>query len=205
MVVYDGRQWHQDWLDTWCGPDACRIAVERAFVLGAVTGAYFVPPRDWRRVWNYVSEIGPREVARKIVSRRQESVRNEKFLSLVQGTVVQGPATGGNLAVGTHVFALCTLHPYAERTRRGGRAIGAAGHDADGHLPAQSATGIAFVAAPRPRGWEPVRADAGWRRGERRIPADPPLVEAAFARGERAALQCIRGRGRHGRAGNRGT
>jgi predicted dehydrogenase len=113
MDVFDGRQWHRDWLDPWCGPDACRLAVQRAFVLGPVTGAYFVPPRDWRRVWNYVSEIGPREVARKIISRRREALRNDKYVSLVQGTVLQAAQHQGSPQLGTPVLALCLLHPFA--------------------------------------------------------------------------------------------
>jgi len=111
MDVFDGQQWRHGCLDAWCGPTDCRIAVEHTLVLGPVRGAYFVQPRDLRRVVNYLREIGPRDVVRKIVSRRRESARNEKFLTLVAGTVLHAPIGGPR--PGTAVLAICPLHPRA--------------------------------------------------------------------------------------------
>lgn len=184
MDVFDGRGWQRDWLDPWCGPDACRIDVRRALVLGPVTGAYFVQPRDWRRVWNYVSEIGPREVARKIVSRRREAARNEKYLSLVEGTIVQPSTREGTPPAGARVLGLCPLHPFAsERVVVHDTLVRPATAVWDAVAPGSIATARASAAPPEGRALDRL---AGWHPDSGRLP-DATLVETAFAEALAAA------------------
>ncbi len=186
MDAFDGRQWHRGWLDPWCGPDACRLTVHRALVLGPVTGAYFVQPRDWRRVWNYVSEIGPREVARKIASRRREATRNEKYVSLVSGTVVQGSVLPGAPPVGARVVALCPLHPFASERVVVHAALTRPGAGTFEEV----ATGtLATALAATPLGGDSALAAlAGWHPESGHAP-DATTIDAAFVEAIAAARQ----------------
>lgn len=50
---------------------------------------YFVRPKSLRLLWNYLKEIGPREVLKKVVSRSEEKFRNEKFISCGIGRIIK--------------------------------------------------------------------------------------------------------------------
>lgn len=102
-------EWTGEFLDYACGPRACRIAVDAWLALAPVDGLYFVRPKDPRMVWNYLRELGPRAVWRKICSRWAERDRNEKFVSCGIGRVLSSPA--GGPPVGADVVFLAPKHP----------------------------------------------------------------------------------------------
>jgi predicted dehydrogenase len=78
-------------------------------VLGAVEGAYVVRDRDPRIILNYLREIGPREVLRKVISRTGERLRNEKYVSCGLGTVVESRSPA--VRPGDDVVFLAPFHP----------------------------------------------------------------------------------------------
>jgi predicted dehydrogenase len=83
--------------DKWCDgyPDYyrpnnyVRVKILALLNIKKIEGLYFVRSRDLRIVWNYIKEIGIREVAKKVVSRSNEKHRNNKYVSIGLGTVVQ--------------------------------------------------------------------------------------------------------------------
>jgi len=61
-------------------------------------------------LWNYLGEIGPLNVARKVISRRNERGRNDKRVSCGIGRILAGPEQG-DLAPGDHVVFLAPVAP----------------------------------------------------------------------------------------------
>lgn len=92
-ALLDGN-WREGPLDYFRAPHDYRLRPLLWRNVVAVEDIYFVRPRSWRLVFNYLREIGPREVARKVRSRTQERHRNEKWLSCGLGLVLEGPAAG---------------------------------------------------------------------------------------------------------------
>ncbi|MCP5058705.1 MAG: Gfo/Idh/MocA family oxidoreductase [bacterium] len=86
-----GNQWTDTTLDYYRSPGSYRIQVWKFANLDQLSGIYFVPERDLRLLWNYVREVGAVGVWRKVASRLQERNRNEKFLSLGVGEIVECP------------------------------------------------------------------------------------------------------------------
>jgi predicted dehydrogenase len=74
---------------------------------------YFVRRGSWRLLWNYLRELGPLEVARKVVSRRSERHRNSKFVSVGLGRVLEAP-TDADLSPGAPVAFLAPCHPACQ-------------------------------------------------------------------------------------------
>jgi len=112
MFVLTGGKWTDGYLDEHREPGACRVQVSAWLRLHRIDDLYFVPDRDWRRVSNYVREIGSREVWRKIRSRLAERGRNEKVLAVGVGRIVE-PADGQALPAGTPVLFVAPCHPVA--------------------------------------------------------------------------------------------
>lgn len=81
--------WTGPYLDYHRPEGALRIRVAGIATVERIRTLYFEQPRDIRRVWNYVREVGPAEVVRKIRSRSNESERNEKYLWIGGGVVVE--------------------------------------------------------------------------------------------------------------------
>lgn len=115
MKVFVGNQWRDGFLD-YHRPDCdYRIAVRECANLEALGDLYLRPKRSLRLIWNYLREIGFRSVLRKIISRWQETFRNEKWLSVGFGEVLESPPNG-EFQVGETVLFLATSHPAcAER------------------------------------------------------------------------------------------
>lgn len=108
-ALVDG-QWREGFLDYHRGPGDCRVKVLAFLTLTKVEQLYFVRPKSARLVWNYLREIGFRDVLRKIVSRRDERFRNEKFLSVGFGLLLD-PGDHSGLSRGQCVLFIATAHP----------------------------------------------------------------------------------------------
>src|SRR5687768_15914548 len=112
-ILFEGK-WLDGFLDYHREPGEYRLGVLVWVTLHQLNGMYFVRPRSLRLVANYVREIGLREVWRKVVSRSGERVRNDKYLAVGIGRVLEGPA--GGLPAGTPVAFVAPAHPAcAER------------------------------------------------------------------------------------------
>lgn len=110
MRVFTGEKWTDGFLDYHYRPGDCRIKVLTCLTLGSVEELYFVRARSARLVWNYLREIGFRDVCRKIVSRHDERFRNEKFLSVGVGSV-QESGISSKLCEGDRVVFIAPAHP----------------------------------------------------------------------------------------------
>ncbi|SIO55249.1 Predicted dehydrogenase [Singulisphaera sp. GP187] len=104
-----GREWKGGYLDYACGEGETRIAVATWQNLGVVDNAFIKRPFDWRLIHNYLPEIGPRLVLRKILSRTRERVRNMKHVSCGLGRVLD--TRGDTFAQSDPVVFLAPFHP----------------------------------------------------------------------------------------------
>lgn len=110
MRVLVGGRWRAGFLDYARGAEEYRIEVEALQNLEGLEDLYFVRPRRPGFVLNYLREIGPRAVARKVRSRLGERYRNEKFLSWGLGRLLEAPNAAG-LQIGRSVAFLAPAHP----------------------------------------------------------------------------------------------
>lgn len=110
MKALVGGQWSDGFLDYHRRPEDCRIKVLACLTVASVEELYFVRSRSARLLWNYLREIGLRDVCRKIVSRHDERFRNEKFLSVGVGSV-QESGTSSKLCGGAPVLFIAPAHP----------------------------------------------------------------------------------------------
>jgi len=110
MKVLTNGEWWDGFLDYHRGPEDYRIKVLVCLTAATVEELYFVRSRSARLVWNYLREIGFRDVWRKIISRRDERLRNEKFLSVGVGSV-QESGTSSKLCEGDRVMFIAPTHP----------------------------------------------------------------------------------------------
>jgi predicted dehydrogenase len=115
MRILSNHGWGDTVLDAHLPPGAVRISVSGIVNIAKLDGVYFVRRKTWRLVWNYIREIGVANVLRKVCSRKREALRNEKYLSVGVGEVLQGEsaAPGGR---GSFVVFVAPCHPAcAER------------------------------------------------------------------------------------------
>lgn len=113
-ALVDG-QWTEGFLDYHRRPEDCRVKVLACLTLAKIEGLYFVRSRSVRLLWNYIQEIGISDVYRKIVSRREERFRNEKFLSVGLGKMIDSGDRSGGRVNGLILF-IAPSHPMcAER------------------------------------------------------------------------------------------
>ena len=110
MKVLLGDEWKAGFLDYYCGSREYRIQVLAWVNLERLEGVYFVRSRSLRLVWNYLREVGPTEVLRKISSRSQERYRNEKYVSCGLGRVIES-ADEVRVPIGQAVAFLAPNHP----------------------------------------------------------------------------------------------
>ncbi|MBW2229527.1 MAG: Gfo/Idh/MocA family oxidoreductase [Deltaproteobacteria bacterium] len=88
------RRWVDTTLDYYRAPDDYRVRVTALANIEQLTDLYFVRPRSARLIWNYLSQVGPVGVWRKVASRLQERFRNEKYVSFGYGEVLEAPERG---------------------------------------------------------------------------------------------------------------
>lgn len=105
-----GRRWRDGYLDYHRPPGELRIQVRAWFVLQSLTDVFVDQPRNWRRLYHYVREFGPREVYRKVRSRLAETLRDRKYLCAGWGEVLEADADAP-LAAGQVVAFIAPCHP----------------------------------------------------------------------------------------------
>lgn len=110
MRVLVNRRWRDDLLDYWRAADEYRIQVRAWATLSRIDGLYFVRGRSMRTLLNYLAEVEPADLLRKVRSRLGEAARNEKFLSVGLGSVIDGPP-GTHIRVGRGVAFVAPTHP----------------------------------------------------------------------------------------------
>lgn len=110
MKVLANGTWTDGFLDYHRGAGECRVRAIAWRTLERVDGLYFVRPKSVRLVYNYLREVGGREVLRKVVSRTEERLRNDKYVSCGFGQVMEH-GSGGKVAAGQYVVFLAPNHP----------------------------------------------------------------------------------------------
>ena len=95
MRVLVGSRWGDGFLDMHRAPGDCRLEVLAWLRLTPVSDLYFERSPSIARLVQYVREIGLRAAARKVRSRRDERVRNEKYLACGFGRVLEPSKAGG--------------------------------------------------------------------------------------------------------------
>jgi len=108
-ALIDG-QWRDGFLDYYRRPGDCRIRVMGCLTLAKIEGLYFVRAPKARLLWNYLREIGFRDVIRKIVSRHNERLRNQKFLSVGFGSILE-PGEYSTFDHGQLVLFIAAAYP----------------------------------------------------------------------------------------------
>ena len=93
MRILVGQRWQNGYLDPWKGPGERRITVRRWVIVEELDDLYVAQPFDVRRLIDYGREVGPVEVARKVMSRLAESDRNAKFAACGLGVDVENDET----------------------------------------------------------------------------------------------------------------
>ena len=93
MRVLSQAGWLDGYLDYHRGEREFRIRVLAWRIVRRVDDLYFVRPKSLRLVYNYLREVGGREVLRKIASRTKEQVRNEKYIACGVGQVLEQGAS----------------------------------------------------------------------------------------------------------------
>ncbi len=93
MRVLSRDGWRDGYLDYHRAECEYRIRVLAWRIVRRIDDLYFVRPQSARLVYNYLREVGGREVLRKIVSRRNEDVRNEKYISCGIGQILEQGAS----------------------------------------------------------------------------------------------------------------
>ena len=115
-----GKDWQDGYLDYHLSAGEARIAVGAWWVLEELTDRYNPQPRSLRRVWNYLREIGIRQVVRKTLARLKESVRDRPVIAVGIGQVLEG-SEGCPFGEGDRVLFIAPGHPRcAERVVLGG-------------------------------------------------------------------------------------
>lgn len=112
MKILAKNKWRGGFLDYHRNPEEYRLKILAIKNLEKIEDAYIVRPKSPRMVWNYLWRFGPRAVWRKIKSRLDEESRNEKFVSIGVGKVIEAPESG-NLEIGSRVIFILPLHPAA--------------------------------------------------------------------------------------------
>lgn len=88
MWILIGDRWRAGFLDPWKAPGERRLDVRQWVVVCELEDLYLRQPYDVRRVIDYAREVGPVEVARKVLSRLSETWRNDKVAACGVGVDV---------------------------------------------------------------------------------------------------------------------
>ena len=110
MQVLQGERWLDGVPDGYRCDGDYRIQTVALRNLEPLEGLYFVRPASIRTLLNYLRDVGPVAVARKVLSRSRERARNEKFVSCGIGEVLDAPE-GGRYRAGECVGFLLPVGP----------------------------------------------------------------------------------------------
>lgn len=109
-----GDRWQNGYLDYPLQSGQYRIEVHVWNALSQISGQYVeYGSADWRKVLNYIRQIGVVATLRKIYSRLRERHRNEKWLSVGLGRVLEARKTSDGWEPGALVAFLAYNHPQA--------------------------------------------------------------------------------------------
>ena len=103
-------KWINKYLDYHRLQNQYRIDAKVWITIMPAPSQYFVRPRTWRIIWNYLCEVGLFAVIYRIKSRLAESGRNEKYLSIGIGTIRE-QMENGKFKVGEPVVFVAYNHP----------------------------------------------------------------------------------------------
>lgn len=112
MRILAGGSWKDGYLDYHLSDREVRVDVRVYLPLLHLPDVYLAQSRSLRRLWNYLWEVGPISLSRKVRSRLDERERNEKFLGVGLGVVreVGAKVTDAPSPGSTVVFA-APCHP----------------------------------------------------------------------------------------------
>ena len=110
MRILVRGQWLEGYLDEWRSESDYRIRVNRFVNLERLDDVYFVRQRSPQMLLNYLRELGPVDVVRKVLSRSKERRRNDRFVSVGCGTVIEAPREG-KYRLDQHVVFVAPCHP----------------------------------------------------------------------------------------------
>ncbi len=105
------RDWRGGFLDEHRPPGAVRVRVLAIVNCLQLRDLYYVRRPSLARAVGHLREVGPLWLGRKIMSRLSESNRNEKFLSIGIGEIVE--ADGASSALDGVVVFIAPCHPRA--------------------------------------------------------------------------------------------
>jgi predicted dehydrogenase len=112
LRILSGDDWRDGYLDEHRAADAFRIRVRALITVETLSDLYFVRDRSLWRLWNYFREVGLLWVVRKVLSRAGEASRNQKYLSIGWGEILEAPS-GTSAEVGGRVAFIAPCHPRA--------------------------------------------------------------------------------------------
>ncbi len=161
MRALVGSEWKDGALDYCRGKNEYRIGVVAWRNLEKLDDLYFQRPKSLSLIWNYLREIGPLWTLRKVVSRYRERHRNDKYVSVGYGRVIEAPDRAA-LPIGQAVAFLALSHPACvERLALPGELMVAVDDSALPDAPANVVLyrEISGQAAPADRWWGGL---AGW-------------------------------------------
>jgi len=90
MKVFVSNEWKEIPVDYTAGVDEYYVHVHAMVNVEKIDDAYFQRQKSWWLLYNYVREIGFFSTLAKVVSRMNETARNEKYLSVGFGSVLDG-------------------------------------------------------------------------------------------------------------------
>jgi len=111
MRVLFGNEWKEGILDYFKHSDECRIEVRASVVLEELNNLYFKRPKSLRLLWNYFTEIGLINVIRKIISRSNEGMRNQKYLSVGIARILED-SENSKFQTNDLVAFIAPMHPH---------------------------------------------------------------------------------------------
>jgi predicted dehydrogenase len=110
MKILTDNQWQEGLLDYYRHPSQYRIKILAIQNLKKLDQLYFVRAYRLNSVWNYLKEVGIRQVLRKVISRRKEKWRNIKYLSCGIGKITE-TSNENIFSVGQWVAFVAPCHP----------------------------------------------------------------------------------------------
>ncbi len=111
MKILAGGNWRDGFIDYYRHPNEYRIQVLALLNLEKLNDLYFIRTKSVRLILNYLYEVGFINVIRKIRSRTQERYRNEKYVSIGFGRIVECANDTPSYSVGQVVAFVAPNHP----------------------------------------------------------------------------------------------
>lgn len=92
MLIYTS-EWQEGFLDFALPDSSVRIAPWNTTLVPHAEQQFFERKLDWPMLWNYLRELGARDVVRKARSRHAERLRNRRYVGVGFGTIVESNAS----------------------------------------------------------------------------------------------------------------